>query len=1193
MTETREPSRRTPIISRLLLLLILVACSSSTDPTPTPPPGPGTSTLQGSFGIAPVQREAPIGQGLSPLALPRQLGIDGLNRHILDAAGQAGMSTLSLETPIRGLNAAVLGNYLQAQSGQQVLFGLNEQSILAIDKDGNVLAHAPIGSDGQWALELADDVWELVERIGLVQGFEFDDDVWVCDKPLEYEDEDGNRRALFDYSPAAQALSALQSERVSAAGLFNYDRDTGNPSSDEDDKDPDLTPVDDPDFFPDDDELICDDDNVTIVRVTADFDWDTPEIVLQESRLYINGVGFGIDTADPDNLKYVNVAPLGEDGVMSMRVPKPRGVVKNMALVMTDVGLIDERKLDLPLTPTFDLNAAIRAGDPSQPSQIALDEDDYDYGELAGGMVYISGIVRDSNGNPASDALIIGVMDSDEIIAFNLAPSRSDGSYELLLPATGPDLPYYIVAISEDENEIGIPAGLPLYDEDNPDDIRFAFTRVDAHRQANIQLISASASNDISGTITAPAGGDLAGTVVVACYNPDPRGGCDASGSRTTQITSPGASAPYTISNVNPGPHIVYAYRDFDGNGELNAGDYYGFYTTDGSSPALFTAPATDIDLQLDVIGGTGSSITGTVSLAVNNASPSSAQMQALGEQLRERLEQEGAPGLPETIEGDFVPGELIVAFEEGIRLQSVATLHIDGHILTAARPMALANTHVYRTPELDSDATLALAQQLETRADVRYAHPNYIMGALLQPNDQFYNFQWHYPAINLPAAWDITTGSSNTVVAVLDSGILYRQGIPQQSHPDLAGKVLPGYDFTQMNDDPYDHPNAQFHGTHVAGTVAAATNNNIGVAGVDWQAQILPVRVLGDNGTGTLEGIVNGILWSVGINLQGVPANPNPADILNLSLGGQTFQGCAPAYQSAFQEVNARGAIAVVAAGNSNDDAFFFQPANCPGVLTVGATDTRGHRAWYSNYGNTIDIMAPGGDTTVDRLGNQLPDGVLSLSVNPANNQFDYWFQQGTSMASPHVAGLVALMRGLRPTLTYTEARNILLSTSRPLSAAECERAAASDCGAGLIDAAAALQALEVTPPPPPPDENDISGTQVWACRPEPVNNRFECVSQDVIQQTGTSADYELANVPPGEYIVFGWKDNNNNNTIDSGDDFGCYMQGGQQCSRINPPADTIDIVLEPYTGSIPLSVKEIEGALTRWRPSMLMLPE
>lgn len=514
----------------------------------------------------------------------------------------------------------------------------------------------------------------------------------------------------------------------------------------------------------------------------------------------------------------------------------------------------------------------------------------------------------------------------------------------------------------------------------------------------------------------------------------------------------------------------------------------------------------------------------------------------------------------------DFVPGELIVRFRPGAKLRQGAVLMANGVRLGLVRDLALENTQLVRAVVRDKQATLELLKSLKGRSDVLYAQLNYIRRAFKTPNDALYPYQWHYPAMNLPQAWDLETGNSNPVtVAVIDTGIL-------SGHPDFTGKLLPGYDFISDPDiandgdgrdndpeDPGDEPGGQgsYHGSHVAGTVAATTNEGEGVAGVSWGAKILPVRVLGVGG-GTDADILDAILWSAGLSVSGVPANPNPAQVINMSLGGTAKCSDFPLWQDAISKASAKGSIIVVAAGNENMDASNFIPASCTGVITVGATETRGYRAPYSNYGSRIDVMAPGGDTSVDRNGDGYADGVLSPIRKDSDGSYIWAFYQGTSMASPHVAGLVALMKSKKPSLTFSEALSVLKQTARPLSATACQRSSASDCGAGLVDAAAALQALSGP-------LGSLKGAQLIACyylaqsdSCDPNKSQALTLSQD-----GSSMAYKFSGLSGGDYVIYGLKDVNKNGSLDAGDYLGFYQQGGQ-IALVKPGASGVNFTLE-----------------------------
>ncbi len=390
------------------------------------------------------------------------------------------------------------------------------------------------------------------------------------------------------------------------------------------------------------------------------------------------------------------------------------------------------------------------------------------------------------------------------------------------------------------------------------------------------------------------------------------------------------------------------------------------------------------------------------------------------------------------------------------------------------------ANTHVLSLPERRPLAEVAaIADRLAQLPEIEYAEPDRILRPLLAPNDPQYVNQWHYfgtYGIDAPAAWDITTGSTDIVVAVIDTGIL--------NHADLAGRTLPGYDFISdalvANDndgrdanpsDPGDWitsaenasgyfagcgvSDSSWHGTHVAGTIGAASNNGLGVAGINWVSKILPVRVLGKCG-GYTDDIVAGMRWAAGLSGTGAPTNLNPAKVLNLSLGGSGV--CGVTQQAAIDEIVAAGTTVVVAAGNSGQDAANFNPASCNNVVAVAATNKTGLRSYYSNYGSVVDIAAPGGEQSSSND----PDGVLStLNAGLTSPGADaYIYYQGTSMASPHVAGIASLVLSLVPSATPAQVTQILQNTVKPFpgGTGACTTLI---CGAGIANAYNAVKDL------------------------------------------------------------------------------------------------------------------------------------
>jgi serine protease len=413
------------------------------------------------------------------------------------------------------------------------------------------------------------------------------------------------------------------------------------------------------------------------------------------------------------------------------------------------------------------------------------------------------------------------------------------------------------------------------------------------------------------------------------------------------------------------------------------------------------------------------------------------------------------------------------------------------------------------RMPPAEADAAAA---RIALEPDVEYAEPDSIMQHTLVPNDSLYAAnQWDLfeavGGINAPTGWNTTIGTVGGIAADIDTGFL--------DHPDLVGRfVSNGYDFIVdhlvANDgdpaqpgtclptsDPLSPPcissrdsdahdpgdwisaaeaagtdptggyfhspipcpqsNSSWHGTHTAGTIAAASNNAAGIAGINWLGKILPARVLGKCG-GYTSDISDAIVWTSGGGVAGVPANATPARVMNLSLGGGG--ACSATFQNAINTALANNAVVVVAAGNGNTDAANQQPANCNGVITVAATQRAGARASYSNYGSLVEIAAPGGGD-----GN----GILSTLNNGTTtpSAYVYAFYQGTSMATPHVTGVISLMVGVNASLTPAQVAAKLQATARAFptgTGRDCTSnlgavgGGVQYCGAGILDMAAAV---------------------------------------------------------------------------------------------------------------------------------------
>ncbi len=537
----------------------------------------------------------------------------------------------------------------------------------------------------------------------------------------------------------------------------------------------------------------------------------------------------------------------------------------------------------------------------------------------------------------------------------------------------------------------------------------------------------------------------------------------------------------------------------------------------------------------------------------------------------------------PQVYAGIIVKYKSSAAKATATSASTMRTVEERSRVKIAASRQGAMGTAVYRFDKaMPAAEARAAATRMALDPNVEYAVPDQVMYALqITPNDTDYVArQWTLQAAptvvggaNLPQAWQRTTGSSSVVVAVLDSGV-------RPAHPDLAGRLLPGYDFISSDNfaalnyppnwnagdgngrdsdatDPGDFlddallaqlpPNhgltpspSSWHGTHVAGTIGAASNNAVGVSGVDWGARILPVRVLGRSG-GTTSDIIDGMAWAAGLTVPGVAANPNPARVINLSLGGSGT--CSAAFQDVIDRVRAAGAIVVAASGNDGT-LTVSQPANCNGVIAVTAHAKDGDNATYANVGSQVAISAPGGgcgsnslndlggaqDTWnqtcggchgidfirqqitvrapagmtfikaraalesalmgVDLDGTDTDMGGLAAGLGPTmRNDLaglisnttcagptdrvystlnlgtttaaaeGYGNMAGTSMAAPHVSGVVALLLSLAPRLTADEVKSVLQTTARPHPKGSYCAMGGNGCGTGLLDASAAVQ--------------------------------------------------------------------------------------------------------------------------------------
>ncbi len=386
----------------------------------------------------------------------------------------------------------------------------------------------------------------------------------------------------------------------------------------------------------------------------------------------------------------------------------------------------------------------------------------------------------------------------------------------------------------------------------------------------------------------------------------------------------------------------------------------------------------------------------------------------------------------------------------------------IAGEGAQPARDLLTPRYSLVKVPEGREDEFLA---RLAENPHVELVERNAIAQATFIPDDPYYYVQWDMPQIQMPAAWDVADGSGVTV-AVIDTGVAYEDYSIYAQAPDLEGTCFrPGYDFVN-NDSHANDDNS--HGTHVAGTIAQTTDNGVGVAGVAPGACIMPIKVLDSSGSGTHADISDGIHW----------ATDHDAKVINLSMEG----GHSSVLEEAIDYAISNGVVVVAAAGNGGPvhhqaDSSVQCPACYPGVIAVGATDYDKNRTYYSNYGchsqgGCLDIVAPGGDTNADLNSDGYPDGILQQTFGFAcgagdpndYTAFAYCFFQGTSMATPHVAGVAALLLSANPALSVAETTNCLTSTALDRGAPGWDE----EYGYGFLQARAALDSCAALIPTP-----------------------------------------------------------------------------------------------------------------------------
>ena len=482
------------------------------------------------------------------------------------------------------------------------------------------------------------------------------------------------------------------------------------------------------------------------------------------------------------------------------------------------------------------------------------------------------------------------------------------------------------------------------------------------------------------------------------------------------------------------------------------------------------------------------------------------------------------------------IDGELVVKFRGGTPESAIEGLNaLLGAQLLKLHPMS-------GTRRLGFPKSANLAQILNAyrnSAIVEEAGYNYRMRAFAMPNDTYYvPYQWNLyntgNGIRAEQAWDNSANKGQgVVVAIIDTGVAFESNGLFVQAPDLNKSFVAPRNFL-TNDN---HPNDDHgHGTHLAGTIAQDTNNNVATAGVAYQASIMPLKVLDYTGSGSGDDLNEAILYAVA----------NGAKVINMSLGFEgtgspdgSGQVCTeiPGLNAALDAAYAGGVVVVAAAGNDGGN-IVNCPAAYPTTIAVGATRYDGQRAFYSTGGSALDIVAPGGDPNVDQNGDGYGDGILQVTYcyDPESMAL-YWellginlytefcsvFYAGTSMATPHVTGTAALILSEKSNATPDDVRGYMQSTARDLGTNGRD----DSYGWGLLDAGAAV--LMATggitpppPPPPPPPTGSISGVVKNSAGVAINGAKITAkVGSATYTTTQTNGSYVLSNLPLNTYNV------------------------------------------------------------------------
>jgi serine protease len=463
-----------------------------------------------------------------------------------------------------------------------------------------------------------------------------------------------------------------------------------------------------------------------------------------------------------------------------------------------------------------------------------------------------------------------------------------------------------------------------------------------------------------------------------------------------------------------------------------------------------------------------------------------------------------------------FKPDEYIIKFNEVYTVNYINNQLLKGKGRVIQK---LDNKYTYKIK-----INKGILNDLINSPYISYIEPDYMVQIQTIPNDTEYYKQWNLKMLGLESTWETNKGSDKVIVAVIDTGIL-------PDHPDLKKNIIEGYDFIDNDSNPTDTSPGFSHGTHIAGIIGAITNNNQGIAAINWNVKIMPVRVIGPEGSGGYSTLISGIRWAV----------DNGANVINLSLAGTADSNSLKDSIDYAIENN----VSVIAAAGNNGSTPILYPAQYPEVISVGAVGPTKLKAYYSNYGPNLDLVAPGGDSSIySENYNTILSTAGYMNLN-GQITHQYNWAQGTSMATPHVTGIVALLYsvGINDPIFIEQ---LLKDTADDLG----QPGKDYEYGAGLVNINAALNIPELS--------INIESVKVFI-----ISEEEEFIIENTPNISPEKDGKFILQAPPGKWSIIGWIDINNNQTIDPGD---YYDKIDNIQVESNVITENINLYLEKY---------------------------